>query len=169
MTVNGGGEFARWSRQRVARVAGGCWVFLIILKFVRSAVGWDGHGALFWIIYAPLAVGFVGAGLLWVALAVRDVVGRRRVQAPVKEALAEVEETVRRCENQPEPAIRKELAAALLRRAILLRDLGRSGEAIAAFTNVIDRFDDSETPLIRDVVAAADAGLDEQVDRDDAT
>jgi len=169
MRVNGGVEFARWSRRRVAQVAGGCWAFLIILKFVRSAVGWSGHGPVFWIVYAPLAVAFVGAGLLWVALAVRDVLGRRRDQAQAREALADVEKTARRYEDQPEPASGEELAAALLKRAILLSDLGRDGEAIVAFTNVIDRFDASETPPIRDVVAAAQAGLDELVDRDDAT
>ncbi|MDX6620854.1 MAG: hypothetical protein QOK36_3240, partial [Gaiellales bacterium] len=143
VTVNGGIDFARWSRKQVAQVAGGFWAFLIVLKFVRSAVGWSGHGALFWIVHAPLAVGFVGAGLLWVALAVRDVLGRRRDQALVRQALADVEKAARRYEGQPEPASGEELAAALLKRAILLSDLGRDGEAIAAFTNVFDRFDAS--------------------------
>jgi hypothetical protein len=38
-------------------MAGACWAGLIVLKFFRSGVGWSDHGALFWILYAPLAVG----------------------------------------------------------------------------------------------------------------
>jgi hypothetical protein len=124
-----------WSRRAVGEVVLGCWGFLIAFKLARSAVGWSGEGVLFWIVAAPLSVGFVGAGLVWVALAVGDVVHRRRVQAPARSALAVADEAVRRLEHRD---VGEELAAALLRRARLLEGLGRRDEAIAAFMDVID-------------------------------
>jgi hypothetical protein len=55
---------------------------LIVLRFLRDAVGWSSRGVPYWIVYAPLVVGSVGGGLLWMVLAVRDVVARRHALPP---------------------------------------------------------------------------------------
>jgi hypothetical protein len=76
---------ARSPRQRVGGIAAACWASLIVLRFLRDAVDWRSHGVPYWIVYAPLAVGSVGGGLLWLILAVRDVLARRHALPPGRE------------------------------------------------------------------------------------
>jgi hypothetical protein len=69
----------RWSRKDCWEVAAGCWGFLICLRLLRSVVGWNREGVLYWIVFAPLAAGFLVGGVLWISLALRDVVRGRGI------------------------------------------------------------------------------------------
>jgi TolA-binding protein len=51
--------------------------------------------------------------------------------------------------------MREGLATALMKKAMVLADLDRDAEAIAAYTDLIQRFSDDETPTLQGFVAAA--------------
>ena len=82
------------------------------------------------------------------------------------EALAAFDDTIRRFIDAGEPEQREALAGALWGKAGLLRELNRREEAIAVLTELIDRFDNEEHPVIAHVVASAREGRDHLLEED---
>jgi hypothetical protein len=69
----------RYSRKWFGGIFFGCWGLLIAVKLALAAFGWDRGGVLYWVIVGPLVVGFVGAGVPWLALGARDLLRSRQL------------------------------------------------------------------------------------------
>jgi tetratricopeptide (TPR) repeat protein len=69
------------------------------------------------------------------------------------EALAAFDDLVRESIDAVEQDGREQLAGALVAKAGFLAELNRREDSIATFTQLIDRFEDDDAPLIRHVVA----------------
>jgi len=80
------------------------------------------------------------------------------------DALTAFDEWAKRCEDQPEPRMRLELATALGKKALVLRGLDRDDEALATLDDLIARFQDDANPLIYPIVAAAHDRREELID-----
>ena len=57
--------------------------------------------------------------------------------------------------RQPKPFLREEVAKALFNKAVTLGGLGRSADEIAAYNDLLKRFDTADEPQLREVVAMA--------------
>ena len=72
-----------------------------------------------------------------------------------QEALAACQQVIDDYRDDPSPALREQVAAALLIRGISLGQLDRPQEALAAYQQVIDDYRDDPSPALREQVAAA--------------
>jgi tetratricopeptide (TPR) repeat protein len=72
-----------------------------------------------------------------------------------EEAIAVYKEILARFGDSPEPALREEVAKALVNKGVTLGQLDRSKEAIAVYEEVLARFGDASEPPLREVVANA--------------
>ena len=81
----------------------------------------------------------------------RDLLTRGRAA----EALAIYDNVLSRFGEASEPALREQVARALVNKGITLRQLGRSEEEIAVYDSVISRFGEASEPALREQVAGA--------------
>ena len=65
------------------------------------------------------------------------------------DALAAFQAVIDRYGEDPAPALREQVAAALRRKGEVLGELGRPAAALAAFQAVIDRYGDDPAPALR--------------------
>jgi tetratricopeptide (TPR) repeat protein len=72
-----------------------------------------------------------------------------------EEALALYDDAARRAKQHPDPQRTSELATVSVRRAILLAELGRREEALAALNQVIDRFGDVRAGPLAEIASIA--------------
>jgi hypothetical protein len=70
MHVNG--DPRRFTRRWFGGIFFGCWGLLILIDLARAAFGWSRGGLVYRLVYGPLLVAFVGAGVPWLGLWVRD-------------------------------------------------------------------------------------------------
>jgi hypothetical protein len=66
------------SRRWFGGVFSTCGGGLIFLKLALDLFGWHGGGVLYWLIAAPLFIGFVASGIPWVVLSLRHAYRSRR-------------------------------------------------------------------------------------------
>ena len=71
------------------------------------------------------------------------------------EALAAYQQVIDRYGEDPAPALRERVAAALGNQGAMFGNLGRFAEALAAFQQVIDRYGEDPTPKMRKRVERA--------------
>jgi TolA-binding protein len=62
---------------------------------------------------------------------------------------------VARFGDAPEPALREQVAKALVNKGVTLGELGRSEEAAGVYDQVVARFGDAPEPALREQVAKA--------------
>jgi hypothetical protein len=72
MDVNG--DAPRFTRTWFGDIFFGCWGLFVLVNLTRAMFGWDRGGLLYWLIVGPLGAGFLGAGIPWLVLVVRDFV-----------------------------------------------------------------------------------------------
>ena len=77
------------------------------------------------------------------------------------EALAVYDEVAARYGEDPTPALREWVAAALVNKGVELGALGRSGEEVTVYEEVAARYGEDPTPALREVVARAVRALQE--------
>jgi tetratricopeptide (TPR) repeat protein len=77
-----------------------------------------------------------------------------------EEAIATYEEAVRRFGEDPDPALRELVAAALVSKGATLGDLDRNEEAIATYEEIVRRFGEDTDLPVRTLVARALDGKD---------
>lgn len=63
----------RFSRQWYGKLFFGCWGGLILEKLALDAFSWQQRGLLYSLVFWPLIVGFVAAGIPWLVLVSRDI------------------------------------------------------------------------------------------------
>jgi hypothetical protein len=68
----------RYSRKWFGDIFFSCWGALLLLKLALGAFDWHRGGVLYWLVAAPLMVGFFAAGPPWLALGARDLVRNRQ-------------------------------------------------------------------------------------------
>jgi tetratricopeptide (TPR) repeat protein len=71
------------------------------------------------------------------------------------ETLAAYQQVIDRYGEDPAPALRARVAAALYTQGVVFGNLGRFAEALAAYQQVIDRYGEDPAPALREQVAAA--------------
>jgi hypothetical protein len=71
------------------------------------------------------------------------------------EEIAAYDEVVARFGTASEPALREQVAMALLYKGITLRQLDHSDEAIAVYDDLLARFGTASEPAVRELVARA--------------
>ena len=77
------------------------------------------------------------------------------------DALAAYQQVVDRYGDDPAPALREQVAAALYNTGIALGKRGRPADALAAYQQVITDYGDDPAPALREAVARATAALEE--------
>jgi tetratricopeptide (TPR) repeat protein len=65
------------------------------------------------------------------------------------DALAAFQQVIDRYGEDPAPALREQVAAALRRKGVALGELGRPADALAAYQQVIDRYGEDPAPALR--------------------
>jgi TolA-binding protein len=80
------------------------------------------------------------------------------------DALAAYQQVIDRYGDDPAPALREQVAKALLNTGVELGVLGRPADAVAAYQQVINRYGDDPAPALREAVARATAALQEAGD-----
>ena len=71
------------------------------------------------------------------------------------DALAAYQQVIDRYGDDPAPALRERVAAALYTQGVVFGNLGRFAEALAAYQQVIDRYGEDPTPKMRKRVERA--------------
>jgi tetratricopeptide (TPR) repeat protein len=69
------------------------------------------------------------------------------------DAIAVYDEVIARFADDPTPAVREQIARALVNKGVTLGELGRSADAIAVYDEVIARFAEDPPPALREPVA----------------
>ena len=75
-----------------------------------------------------------------------------------EEAVGVYDEVVARFGDAPEPALREQVAKALVNKGVALGALERSEEAVGVYDEVITRFGDATEPILRQAAAMARTG-----------
>jgi tetratricopeptide (TPR) repeat protein len=72
-----------------------------------------------------------------------------------EEAIAAYDDLVARFGNSSEPALRDQVARALVNKGVRLKNLGKPAEAVVIYDDVLSRFGDAVDPVLREAVARA--------------
>ena len=75
--------------------------------------------------------------------------------------LAVYDEVVARYSEDPAPALREQVAKALVNKGVALGALGRSTDELAVYDEVVARYGEDPAPALREVVARAVSALQE--------
>ena len=79
-----------------------------------------------------------------------------------EEALAVYDDVVARYGDAPEPALREQVASALVNKGVTLGALGRSEEELAVYEQVVARYGDATEPILRQAVEMARTALSQR-------
>jgi tetratricopeptide (TPR) repeat protein len=80
----------------------------------------------------------------------------RALDRPAEEELAAYDQVINDYGDDPTHALCEQVAMALYRKGVALATLGRSEEAVAVYSGVVEEYRDNDDPAVREVVERAE-------------